>query len=93
MPVTVYIPGPLRELAGGSRQVRLDGTHGTVGEALAALGSAHPGVLDRVMDEQGRVRPHVNLFVGRESIRGTGGLETPLTADAELFILPAVSGG
>jgi len=53
----------------------------------------HPGVRDRVMDEQGRVRPHVNVFVGHESIRWTGGLETPIPPDAELFILPAVSGG
>jgi molybdopterin converting factor small subunit len=93
MPVIVHIPGPLRELAGGKARVRLDGAYRTVGEALVALGSLHPGVRDRVMDEQGRVRPHVNVFVGGESIRWTGGLETPLPPDAELFILPAVSGG
>jgi sulfur-carrier protein len=50
-------------------------------------------VKDRVMDEQGRVRPHVNVFVGAESIRDTGGLETPLAAGAELHIIAAVSGG
>jgi molybdopterin converting factor small subunit len=93
MAVTVHIPGPLREVAGGRSRVRLDGAPRTVGEALAALGSVHPGVRDRVMDEQGRVRPHVNVFVGHESIRWTGGLETPIPPDAELFILPAVSGG
>jgi molybdopterin converting factor small subunit len=93
MPVTVHVPGPLRELAGGCSQVRLQAAVRTVGEALDALGWVHPGLRDRVMDEQGRVRLHVNVFVGRENIRWTGGLETPLPTDAELYILPAVSGG
>ena len=94
MAVTVRIPGPLRELAGGRAEVSVPGSPRTVGEALAALFVAHSGLRERVMDEQGRLRPHVNVFVGREDIRGTGGLETPLPlTGAELVILPAVSGG
>lgn len=50
-------------------------------------------MLDRVLTEQGEVRPHVNVFVGEESIRYTGGLATPLTDGAEIAIVPAVSGG
>jgi molybdopterin converting factor small subunit len=50
-------------------------------------------VRDRVVTEQGEVRPHVNVFVGVESIRFTGDLATPLAADAEISIVPAVSGG
>src|SRR5262249_25486117 len=64
-----------------------------VGDALAALWALHPGVRDRVVTEQGEVRPHVNVFVGVESIRFTGGLETPLRDGAEISIVPAVSGG
>jgi molybdopterin synthase sulfur carrier subunit len=93
MAVTVHIPGPLRDLAGGRSLVALDGSPGTVKKALAALTAAHPGLRDRLMDERGRLRPHVNVFVGREDIRWTGGLETTLPAGAELHILPAVSGG
>ncbi len=51
------------------------------------------GVRDRVVTEQGQVRPHVNVFVGDESIRFTGGLSTPLSDGAEISIVPAVSGG
>ena len=40
-----------------------------------------------------RLRPHVNVFVGRDSVRYTGGLLTPLRDGAEVAILPAVSGG
>jgi molybdopterin converting factor small subunit len=46
-----------------------------------------------VLSEDGRPRPHVALFVGVENIHYTGGLATPLPADAELAILAAVSGG
>ncbi len=93
MAVTVHIPGPLREFAGGLSRVSLADSPRTVGEALAALAAAHPGVRERVINERGELRPHVNVFVGRESIRFTGGLETPVAEGAELFILPAVSGG
>jgi molybdopterin converting factor small subunit len=65
----------------------------SLGDALAALGKAAPGVRDRVLTERGEVRPHVNLFVGTESCRWTGGLATPIADGAEITILPAISGG
>jgi molybdopterin converting factor small subunit len=88
MPV-VHLPGPLVPYAGGQARLSLPAPR-TVGEALQALPA---GVRDRVMDEQGRVRPHVNVFVGPDSIRETGGLDTPLGPEAELHIIAAVSGG
>lgn len=93
MAVTFHIPGPLLPLTGGQGTVVLDASPATVGEALSALTSSYPGVASRVMTEEGRVRPHVNVFVGRESIRFTGGLETPLHEGDEISIIPAVSGG
>jgi molybdopterin converting factor small subunit len=53
----------------------------------------HPGVWDRVLTEEGAVRQHVNVFVGDESIRYTGGLDTPVPPSAVISIVPAVSGG
>jgi molybdopterin converting factor small subunit len=93
MSVVFRLPGYLSELAGGRSRVVLDASPATVGDALAVLGAAHPAVRDRVLTEEGRVRTHVNVFVGRESIRYTGGLGTPLRDGAEVFVLPAVSGG
>lgn len=66
---------------------------GTVREALDALAERHPGVVTRVVDEQGHVRPHVNLFVGEENARFLGGLDAPVPAGTTIYILPAVSGG
>lgn len=91
--IVIVLPGYLAELAGGRGRVELPGTYATVGEALDALVAARPALRDRIQDEQGQVRPHVNVFVGHESIRITGGLATPLPADAEIHVIPAVSGG
>ena len=93
MSVTVALAGSLREHAGGAAEVRLAAAPRTVGEALEALFATHPGLRDRIVGETGQVRRHVNVFVGRESIRDSGGLETPLAEGAEITVLPAVSGG
>jgi sulfur-carrier protein len=90
--VIVHVPRALRGLAGGHETVELPAAP-TVGTALAALWARHPGLRDRIVDEQGVLRLHVNVFVGGESIRYSGGFDTPLADGAELFILPAVSGG
>ena len=93
MRVVFILPGPLHPLAGGREEVTVDAPRARVADALAALWAAHPPLRDRVMTEDGRLRPHVNVFVGRESVRYTGGLDTPVEDGAEVAILPAVSGG
>ena len=93
MSVRFLLPSTLRPFAGGSARLEFAERPRTVGEALALLGARHPGVRDRVLTEGGEVRPHVNLFVGAESCRWTGGLATPLADGAEITILPAISGG
>jgi molybdopterin converting factor small subunit len=93
VPVAFYIPDHLRSFTGRAAEVMIDGVPATVRDALAHLFERHPGLRDRVVDEQGQVRPHVNVFVGAESIRFTGGLDTLVPASAEISIIPAISGG
>ena len=93
MSVTVAVPAALRPLAEGLRQVTLDPAPATVGEALVALWARHPALRDRIVDEQGRVRPHVNVFVGTDNIRDRGGLEARVADGSEIAIIAAVSGG
>ena len=95
MRVAFLIPTPLRPFAEGRSRidVEVDGGVRSLGEALAALGVIAPGVRDRVLTERGEVRPHVNVFVGTESCRWTGGLATPIADGSEITILPAISGG
>ena len=93
MAITFLIPSYLRSFTEGRSEVRLAPSARTVAEALAALWAAHPGLRDRVLAEQGEVRQHVNIFVGEENIRDTGGMKTPVPDGVKITIVPAVSGG
>lgn len=92
--VPVRLPGALRDLAGAGPVVRIDVPAGaTVGDLLDALGRDLPALERRVRDESGALRPHVNVFVGTSNVRDLALLATPLIPDAEVYILPSVSGG
>ncbi len=93
MSVTFHIPGPLRPFTGGRSAVEIEASPATLRDALDALWALYPGIRDRVLAEQGQIREHVNVFVGNEDVRHTGGLATPLPAAAEISIVPAISGG
>jgi molybdopterin synthase sulfur carrier subunit len=93
MPITIELPSALQGYAGGSPEVTLDGGCATVGDALGALAGRYAGVADRVMDERGAVRQHVNVFVDGDNIRFLDGLRTPLEPSSTIVIVPAVSGG
>lgn len=91
--MTFHIPGALREFSAGRSQVEIEHSAGTLHVALEALWVVCPGMRDRVLTEQGQVRQHINVFVGEENVRYTGGLATPVTAKSTISIVPAVSGG
>lgn len=88
-----YIPGALREFAGGRTEVEVATAAATLNQALSVLWMICPGMRDRVVTEQGDLRAHINIFVGDENIRYTGGFATPVTAESAISIVPAVSGG
>ena len=93
MPVVFHIPGYLRQFTEGQKRVPVDVPRRVVRDALDCLSRKYPGVRDRVLTERGELRPHVNIFVATESIRYTGGLDTPIGEGEEVTIVPAVSGG
>jgi molybdopterin synthase sulfur carrier subunit len=93
MRVAVLIPGPLRPYCKGSSKVILEPAPATLADALERLWEECPGMKDRVMTEQFQIREHINVFVGMEHIRYTGGLQTPLGEGSEIAIIPAISGG
>jgi molybdopterin converting factor small subunit len=92
MSVLFVIPGALRELAGRD-EVRVEGPASPVSAALSLLWAECPAIRDRVITELGEVRPHINIFVDGEDIRYSGGLDAPVRDGAEVFLLPAISGG
>ena len=93
MSVTFHIPGALREFTAGQRTVEIEAPVETLADALSALWTLYPGVRDRIVTEQGQVREHINIFIGNENVRYTGGLASRVAAGSEISIVPAVSGG
>ena len=93
MSVTFHIPGALREFTAGHGTVEIEHSPATLADALSALWTLCPGVRDRIATEQGQVREHINIFIGYENVRYTGGLASPISAGSEISIVPAVSGG
>ena len=91
--ITLQLPNVLCSENGERSSVVVDGTCRTVGDALSALSDRLPGAHNRIMDERGNVRRHVNVFVNGENIRFLGGLSTPVESDATITVIAAVSGG
>jgi molybdopterin converting factor small subunit len=83
----VCIRGPLRKLAGGRGEHRLEGA--TVVELMRALEAGHPGVRGWILDERGEIRRHINVFVNGER----SGEATMVTSGDRIEVLPAITGG
>ncbi len=83
----VRLRGPLKRLAGDRSEHALEGA--SVGELLLELERANPAARGWILDERGRVRRHINVFVNGEY----GREETPVGADDRVDVLPAISGG
>ena len=91
--ITIELPQALGVQVNGKTAVKLDAGSITVRDALAELGKRSPAALDRVMNERGELREHVNVFVGEENIRFMNGLASPVPDGSTVFILAAISGG
>jgi molybdopterin converting factor small subunit len=85
----VRIPTPLRSYTGDARVVEME-PQPSVTAVLDELDRRYPGIRFRVVDEQGRLRQHMKVFVGDESVRD---LSTALAPGDEITLMQALSGG
>jgi molybdopterin converting factor small subunit len=83
----VCVRGPLRKLAGDRAEHELDGA--TVLDVLRALEGRHPGTSGWILDERGRIRRHINVFVAGER----AGEATAVGAEDRVEVVPAITGG
>jgi molybdopterin synthase sulfur carrier subunit len=88
MSARVRFAALLHDYTDGRDEVEVEGQ--TLGEIMDDLDRRFPGLAFRVIDEQGRVRQHMKVFVGEDS---AGDRESPIREGAELFIVGALSGG
>ena len=93
MSYKIYLTGHLKEFSNGETEIAVVGSHKTVGDVLATLWREHLSLRDRVLTEQGEIRPHVNIYYHGQDIRRQHGLQTHVDAGSELHIFNAISGG
>jgi molybdopterin synthase sulfur carrier subunit len=85
---TVNIPSPLRSYTNGSPSVSARGA--TVEEVLADLERHFPGIRFRMIDEQGRIRQHIRIFVNTD---GVNDLSARVASNDVVHLICALSGG
>ena len=70
---------------------------GAEGDTLAAvlddLDASYAGIKGRILDEAGKLRRFVNVYVGNDDVRFLESLETPTPEGVQISIIPAVAGG
>ncbi len=89
--VIVRIPAPLRTFTDGESELSVEAQD--MDEVLAALGATHAGLVQRILREDGTLRPFVNVFVDNERLDCAEALQRPLAPGQIVSIIPAVAGG
>ena len=84
----VHIPTPLRSYTGAAAWVDAEGA--TIREVLTDLEARYPGIRFRIVDEQGRLRRHVRIYVNEDMTRD---LDAALASTDVVTIMQALSGG
>ncbi len=91
MPVQVRIPTPLQKITGNQPVVQAEAD--TVLSLIDNLEANHPGMKERLLDENGKLRRFVNFYVNDEDIRFQDNENTALKDGDEVSIIPAIAGG
>ncbi len=91
MPVTIAIPTPLRQFAGGQAEIHVNAS--TAGEALNQLTSSYADLRRHLFTDQDRLRNFVNVYVNDEDIRHGQGLDTAVKDGDQILIVPSIAGG
>ena len=88
---TLKIPTPLRPYAEGESTLTLPGE--VVEEILAGAVERYPLLKKHLFNDEGKLRPFVNLFLGEDNVNQLEGLKTPVSDGDTLLIIPSIAGG
>ena len=66
---------------------------GTIREVLDRVFAGNPSLRSYLLDDQGRLRRHVNIFVNDRTVADRAGLSDPVAPDDDVFVFQALSGG
>jgi molybdopterin synthase sulfur carrier subunit len=88
---TIIIPTPLRKFT--NQKTRLDVDGANVKEAIEDLTLNFPDLKKHLIDDNGKLRTFVNIFVGDDDIRDLNNENTEVKSGSILSIIPAIAGG
>ena len=88
---TIIIPTPLRKFTNNTAKLQIKG--GTVAESITELTTNFPELKRHLLDDKGRIRSFVNIFVGDNDIRDLQQEHTLISEDTVVSIIPAIAGG
>ena len=91
MSVIVRVPTILRSYTGGEAEVSGEGA--TLRDVINDIETRNTGILARILDENGKIRRFVNVYVNEEDVRFEQGLDTPTPTGTTISVLAAVAGG
>jgi adenylyltransferase/sulfurtransferase len=87
----IRIPAALRDYTSGAAEMAVAGD--SVAVALDRLLASHPQLRRHLYTEQGELRSYVNVFVNEDDVRTLRGLQTQITDNDTLMIVPSIAGG
>jgi MoaD family protein len=87
----VRLPSVLRAHAGGERAIEVEGA--TIGDAVQSLVGRHPALAEQLLTPEGELHRFVNVYLNGRDVRYLAGLATPVEAQDEIRLLPAIAGG
>ena len=88
---TLIIPTPLRKYTDNEATFKTEAP--TIGQAVQDLVKVFPNISRQILDENGKVRNFVKIFVGEDDIRSLSGDDTPIQSGDIVSIVPAIAGG
>ena len=91
MSARVRVPTPLRKFTQGSDEVDASGE--TIYGLFNNLEENYPGIKERILDDAGKVRRFVNVYVNGDDIRFLKNMDTAVKDGDNISIVPAIAGG
>ena len=88
---TLIIPTPLRKFTDDHAEFKGNGS--TVKEIVNELVSTYHPLKKHLLDDSGKIRSFVRIYVGDEDIKALDNESTSLKEDAVVSIIPAIAGG
>ena len=91
MSVHVEFLGPLKQVVGGEDVIELEAD--TITGVIEQLNEQYQGVTDRLLEPDGTLHRHINIYVNEEDIRLKEQLQTALSPGDAVTVLSAIAGG